>query len=121
MSEHTAKQLNKQMTAYSIGFVLSVILTIIPYMLVTREVFSGTLLVISLLAFAVMQLLVQVTFFLHLGAESRPRWNLFSLIFAAIVIFILVVGSMWIMHNLDYNMSHGDTEQEIIKDEGYAQ
>jgi cytochrome o ubiquinol oxidase operon protein cyoD len=121
MSEHTKRQLNKQMSAYSIGFILSIVLTIAPYLLVTRNVITGAPLIISLLVFAVLQLLVQVTFFLHLGDESRPRWNLYSLIFAAIVVLILVIGSMWIMHNLDYNMSHGETDQEIIKDEGYAQ
>lgn len=108
-------------TQYSVGFLLSLVLTFIPYLLVTRTDIQGWTFVAMLVAFAVAQLMIQVFFFLHLGSEKKPQWNMASFIFTAGVVFILVVGSMWIMANLDYNMSHDPVEidQEIIKDEGY--
>jgi cytochrome o ubiquinol oxidase operon protein cyoD len=54
---------------------------------------------------AVAQLLVQLVFFLHLGREPKPRQNLVVFLFMLLVIGILVIGSLWIMHNLNYHMT----------------
>ena len=106
--------------AYVIGFVLSVILTIIPYQLVIVEnAITGRALVVALILFAVAQLFVQLVFFLHLGRESRPWWNLQMFAFMALVLLILVIGSLWIMYNLDYNMMvPHELDQQMIEDEG---
>ena len=107
-------------TAYAMGFVLSVILTIIPYQLViVQNAITGRALVVTLVLFAVAQLSVQLVFFLHLGREERPWWNLQMFAFMALVLLILVLGSLWIMYNLDYNMmSPHDLDQQLIEDEG---
>ena len=42
--------------------------------------------------------------YLHLGLESKPRWNLMMFLFMVLLIFVLVGGSMWIMYNLNYNV-----------------
>jgi cytochrome o ubiquinol oxidase operon protein cyoD len=113
--------------SYTAGFVLSLILTLTAYTLVVQEAFSGWALVGVLAALAVAQLLVQLYCFLHLGKESRPRWNLTVALFAAMVVFIVVFGSLWIMKNIQYNHHHGveltpsQTNEFIIHDEGYNQ
>ena len=61
--------------SYTVGFILSLVLTVIPYLLVTRFLLEGAALIGALVAFAVAQLVVQLVFFLHLGRESRPRWT----------------------------------------------
>jgi cytochrome o ubiquinol oxidase operon protein cyoD len=105
--------------SYTIGFALSVVLTLAAYLIVVNHSFKGWDLTFVLAGLAVAQLLVQLLFFLHLGRESRPRWNLQVLLFAAGVVFIVVFGSLWIMKNLQYNHSHQTTPDQIIKDEGY--
>lgn len=111
--------------SYVTGFVLSLILTLTAYLLVVHGVFSGWTLVYALAALAVSQLLVQLVCFLHLGRESRPRWNLTVMLFAVMVVAILVFGSLWIMKNLAYNHHHShqppasQTNNFIIHDEGY--
>lgn len=111
--------------AYVAGFALSLILTATAYTLVTHDIFSGWGLVYALAALAVTQLLVQLIFFLHLGRESRPRWNLTVMLFAVLVVCILAFGSLWIMKNLSYghvhNLTPSQTNQLIIHDEGYNQ
>ena len=119
MSEHVEKDYQRHATVYTIGFLLSLVLTIIPYLLITRGTATGTAAIIALIAFAIAQLCVQLTCFLHLNNDARPYWNLMSAIFAATVVLILVIGSMWIMYHLNYNMNHTDVDQQIIKDEGY--
>lgn len=111
--------------SYTAGFALSLILTLAAYLIVSNNVFSGWALVYALTALAVTQLAAQLIFFLHLGRESRPRWNLTVMLFALMVVFIVVFGSLWIMKNLQYNHVHGgspsQTNQFIIHDEGYQQ
>jgi cytochrome o ubiquinol oxidase operon protein cyoD len=110
---------------YTIGFVLSLILTLTAYILVVNEVFSSWTLVGVLAALAITQLAVQLVCFLHVGKESKPRWNLTVMAFAVMVVFILVFGSLWIMKNIQYNHTHNMTPSEttkfIIHDEGYDQ
>ena len=106
--DNTQKILQKEggtLTSYVTGFVLSIILTLIPYILVMDHLLTGMVLVAVLLIFAMIQLFVQLFFFLHLGRESKPRWKLGVLISFVSIILIVVIASLWIMQHLNYNMS----------------
>lgn len=97
---------------YVIGFALSVILTLIAFGLVHthlahhHEFPSDNFVVVSLLSLAVVQLFVQMVFFLHIRRGDKPRWNVWAFAFAVTVVMILVIGSMWIMANLNYRMTY---------------
>lgn len=91
--------------SYVIGFVLSVALTLLAYGLVVNHVPTGGWLIAAIVMLAVVQLLVQLVFFLHLGHERLPRWNLLMLGFAVLIIVIVAGGSLWIMNHLNYNMT----------------
>ncbi len=99
----------------SIGFILSVILTAAAFLLVGKGVLSGWTILFALAGLATLQLLVQLVFFLHMGRETRPRWNLVSFGFMALIVGIVVIGTLWIMHNLDYNM--GNDMSPVEKEE----
>ncbi|HSI20672.1 MAG TPA: cytochrome o ubiquinol oxidase subunit IV [Verrucomicrobiae bacterium] len=105
------------LTSYSIGFALSIILTLIPYFFVANHMLNGAALVWSVVTLALVQLFVQLVFFLHLGRDSKPRWNLVVFVFTILVVLILVFGTLWIMKNLDYNMSPMEVESHILNDE----
>lgn len=89
---------------YVIGFLVSLILTLLSYIAVVYQLFSGWMLVGLISLSAISQALVQLFLFLHLGSESKPRWNLMVFLFMALVLAIIVLGSLWIMYNLDYRM-----------------
>lgn len=89
---------------YTIGFVLSLALTLAAYFAVVNELASGLTLLLILGGLAIAQMIVQLIYFLHLGEEMRPRYRLASFLFMAGILLIIVVGSIWIMHHLDYNM-----------------
>ncbi len=97
---------HKTLKSYLTGFVLCIILTVIPFVLVGKKMLSTQALFVSVMALAVVQLYVQVAFFLRLNASPKGRWNLMSFLFAMVIVLILVVGSLWIMFNLNYNMGH---------------
>ncbi len=90
---------------YMIGFLLSVVLTAIPFWLVMGDVLpSKQLTTVLILGFALVQVLVHMVYFLHMNSKSDEGWNLTAFIFTVIIIAIVVVGSIWIMWNLNYNM-----------------
>lgn len=92
--------------SYVIGFALSIIITIAAFVLVGKQLLSNEALFVVISILAVLQLYIQLVFFLHLNTSSEGRWNLMAFIFSLIVVLILVFGSMWIMYNLNYNMVH---------------
>jgi cytochrome o ubiquinol oxidase operon protein cyoD len=61
------------------------------------------------LGIAVVQLVIQAVFFLHIGRGSRLKLVTFA--FAILIVLIVVVGSLWIMNNLDYNMMRLSPDQ----------
>lgn len=115
------------MGSYTAGFVLSIFLTIVAYVIVVNDYFDGWRLAFILLELASLQLWVQLVFFLHLGKEAKVRWNLTAFLYAALMVLIIGIGSLWIMDNLKYAHTSEDgkrvTPKElddfIIKDEGY--
>lgn len=108
-------------SSYVIGFVLSLILTVIPYVLVTRQILTGSTLLLTILGFAILQMIVQVFFFLHLGRGPKPLYN--TVFFVATVSFIiLIVGaSILIMNNLYRNMSPAEVTTRLAQDENIAE
>jgi cytochrome o ubiquinol oxidase subunit IV len=107
--------------AYIVGFVLSLIFTFIPYYLVVSKTVTGTTLLLTILGFGLLQMLVQVFFFLHLGRGPKPFYNV--VFFGATVGAILVVvgGSVVIIDNLHYNMAPADQVKKLVNDEGIYQ
>lgn len=91
--------------SYSTGFVLSVILTLLAYVAVTNHWLSGVGLILLIMGLASVQLVVQLVFFLHLGRGEKSRWNVVAFLFMLLVLLIVVIGSLWIMANLNYNMN----------------
>ena len=92
--------------SYIHGFILSLVLTIIPFVIVGGHYCSFMSSYVIIGIFAVAQLFVQLIYFLHLSHKSAARWNLYVFLFAFLVVLIFVLGSIWIMFNLDYFMMH---------------
>ncbi|MCL6236058.1 cytochrome o ubiquinol oxidase subunit IV [Acinetobacter sp. ANC 5579] len=89
---------------YTIGFVLSVLLTVIPFGMVMAGGFSRGLLVAVIAITAVAQVLIQLVYFLHMNSSSEQRWNVIAFVYTILTIAILLVGSVWIMNYLHFNM-----------------
>ncbi|MCU5772018.1 cytochrome o ubiquinol oxidase subunit IV [Erwiniaceae bacterium BAC15a-03b] len=90
--------------SYMIGFVLSIILTGIPFWMVMDGGATHSTILAVVLICAVVQVLVHLGYFLHLNTKTEDGWNMIAIVFAALIILIVVVGSIWIMWNLNYNM-----------------
>jgi cytochrome o ubiquinol oxidase operon protein cyoD len=98
---------------YLIGFALSVVLTAIPFWIVMDNVFRDPKVgAIVLMAFAVVQIVVHMVYFLHMNSKSEGGWTMLALIFTAVLVVIALTGSLWIMHHLDSNMMPGMSPQQ---------
>lgn len=104
ISDHEAEQ-RAALSSYVVGFALSVILTLVAFLIVTQHLMSGTAALVAIGLLAILQFTVQTLCFLHLGGESRPRNKLMVFLFMLMVVVILVGGSIWIMNNLNYHMN----------------
>lgn len=117
MSKHKDSEHGTTLS-YFIGFVLSLIFSFIPYYMVTEEIATGNTLYFTILCFAFIQMIIQITFFLHIGRGPKPNWNLFFFGATFVVILMVVGGSVFIIDNLHYNMSPEEKLAKIANDEG---
>ncbi len=92
--------------SYRIGFLLSVILTIIPFGLVMAGMPAAVAIPVCF-AFAAVQIIVHLIYFLHMNGSSSQSWNLTAFIFTVIIVAILVIGSLWVMYHMNANMMPG--------------
>lgn len=103
---HVAIIYLKAFKSYFIGFVLSMILTIIPFYLVITDhkIFKKSTLFLIVISCAIIQIYIHLIFFLHINDASNKIWNLISLIFTTFITLILILGSIWIMTHLHHNL-----------------
>jgi cytochrome o ubiquinol oxidase operon protein cyoD len=87
-----------------LGFTSAIVFLAAAYRTTVHYHLTGTTLAWTILGIAGLSALLQLFFFLHVGMGSKPRWHLISFLFTALIILIVVVGTVWIMNNLDYNM-----------------
>ncbi|HEY1608600.1 MAG TPA: cytochrome o ubiquinol oxidase subunit IV [Paraburkholderia sp.] len=89
---------------YAFGFVLSVILTALAFGLVMDGTMDPGTTMIAIAVLALVQIIVHMVFFLHLGTSSGQGWNLLATAYTALATAFLVFGTIWVMHNVSMNM-----------------
>lgn len=114
--------------SYIAGFLTSIILTLAAYFAVVHPEYfhlaapgasvGSIAVLVTILALAVVQLIVQMLFFLHLGSQPGRTWKLTVFSSTLILVLIIVIGSLWIMNHLNYNMMANPTQmQQYIQDQ----
>jgi cytochrome o ubiquinol oxidase operon protein cyoD len=101
---HEIEMPHASMRDYLIGFILSVILTAIPFWLVMERPLSDGATAAVIMVFAAVQIVVHMVFFLHMSPKAEGGWSITSLTFTIIIVVIMLAGSLWVMHHLNTNM-----------------
>lgn len=96
--------------SYIVGFALSIILTLLSFGCVMSGAVPHHLVMPGIMVLCVAQVLVQLVFFLHLSSKPGQRDNLSIGVFTVLIIAIIVVGSIWVMHNMNLYMMHPDAQ-----------
>ncbi|MDE1950369.1 MAG: cytochrome o ubiquinol oxidase subunit IV [Burkholderiales bacterium] len=90
---------------YVTGFLLSVLLTALPFWIVMAKVFANPAVTAAvILGFAVVQIVVHMVYFLHMNPKSEGGWTLLALVFTIVLVVIAISGSIWVMYHLNHNM-----------------
>jgi cytochrome o ubiquinol oxidase subunit IV len=101
MEVHTSTSPLKR---YLVGFTLAVILTAAPFALVLSEALPRALALNTIAVAAVLQILVHLRYFLDLRLSPDNPWYLVAIVFTAIILCIMVAGSLWILLDLNRHM-----------------
>ena len=89
---------------YVIGFIISIVLTVLPFFLVMNGGFPKAL-TVGVLALAMLaQVWVQLVWFLHMKRTDEQRWHITSFWYTFMTIAILFIGSVWILYHLHNHM-----------------
>ena len=80
-----------------IGYVLSILLTVMALWLVFSLQLPLSTEIVSILILAVFQVMIQLLLFMHLNEKDGPAYHVISLIFGAFIALTIVGGSIWIM------------------------
>ncbi len=105
---HEEQGAHGSLKEYVIGFVLSVILTAIPFWLVMGNVFENSDTTgYVVMAFAAVQVVVHMVYFLHMNFRTEGGWSMMALLFTALILIIVLAGSLWVMHHMNHNMMPG--------------
>lgn len=103
------------MRDYVLGFILSVVLTAIPFWLVMAgPIADKTVTALVIAGFAAVQIVVHMIFFLHMNAKSEGGWNLLALMFTIILVVIVLTGSLWVMYHLNHNMMPTSHQMDAV-------
>ena len=90
---------------YVTGFILAVILTVIPFWLVMGDVIQDRPTAVMVLGlFALVQVVVHMYFFLHMNGKIEGGWTMMSTIFAVVFVAITLAGTLWVMFHMNTNM-----------------
>lgn len=99
MSNHSSEaNSHGSVGSYITGFVLSVILTAIPFWMVMTHAFDNETTYISIVALAIVQIFVHLKYFLHLNFSEEGKLDTYSFLFALMIIVMVVALSVWIIY-----------------------
>jgi cytochrome o ubiquinol oxidase operon protein cyoD len=89
---------------YIVGLFLAALITAVAFFLVGTSLVWRPSIPVALLVLAVAQMGVHLVFFLHVTTGPDNTNNVLALAFGILVVFLIVVGSIWIMFHLQHDM-----------------
>ena len=89
---------------YLIGLGLSVLATVVAFFLTGTSLVWQPSIPAALIVLAIAQMGVHIVFFLHITTRPDSMNNVMALTFGVFIVFVLIVGSVWIMSHLNHNM-----------------
>ena len=89
---------------YLAGLGLSVLATVVAFYLTGTSLVWQPSIPAALVVLAIAQMGIHLVFFLHITTRPDSMNNVMALTFGVFVVFVLIIGSVWIMFHLNRNM-----------------
>ena len=90
--------------AYVIGLALALVLTGVSFWVASTGVLWGPGVAVGLVVLAIAQMGVHLVFFLHITSGPDNTNNVLALAFGVMIVFLVMVGTIWIMAHMSANM-----------------
>jgi cytochrome o ubiquinol oxidase subunit IV len=90
--------------SYTAGLALAILATIASFVVSQTNLLWAPGIPVGLVVLAFAQIGVHLVFFLHLGSGADSTNNILALAFGVLIVFLVIVGSVWITANLNSNM-----------------
>jgi cytochrome o ubiquinol oxidase operon protein cyoD len=90
--------------AYVIGLALALILTGVSFWVASTSSLWGPGVAVGLVVLAIAQMGVHLVFFLHITSGPDNTNNVLALAFGVLIVFLVMVGTIWIMAHMNANM-----------------
>ena len=91
--------------AYVIGLALALILTGVSFWVASTSALWGPGVAVGLVVLAIAQMGVHLVFFLHITSGPDNTNNVLALAFGVMIVFLVMVGTIWIMAHMTANMA----------------
>lgn len=96
-------QERREFLSYAWGVGLALVLTFVPFALVKWSAMTPLVVLAVIGVFALAQIVVHFRCFLHISLRQK-REDLLLLIFSALILSIMLAGTLWIMASLALRM-----------------
>jgi cytochrome o ubiquinol oxidase operon protein cyoD len=97
----------------NLGLAFSIVLTVGAFVLAGSDVIYAPAIPVALIVLAIAQMGVHLVFFLHITTGPDNTNNVLALAFGMLVVFVVAIGSIWIMSHLNQNMMPMSPEEMI--------
>jgi cytochrome o ubiquinol oxidase operon protein cyoD len=94
----------RSLRTYLIGLGLAILITVVAFFIARTTLVWQPSIPVALFVLAVAQMGVHLAFFLHMTSGPDNTNNVLALAFGVLIVGLLIVGSIWIMANLNHNM-----------------
>jgi cytochrome o ubiquinol oxidase subunit IV len=88
----------------NLGLFFSIVLTVAAFVIATTQLIYAPAIPVALLVLAIAQMGVHLVYFLHITTGPDNTNNVLALAYGILIVFLVVVGSIWIMNNMEHNM-----------------
>jgi cytochrome o ubiquinol oxidase operon protein cyoD len=116
MTEHDREPLNvapgephdsmfSETMSYVVGLGLALLLTGISFWVASTSTLWGPGVATGLVVLAIAQMGVHLVFFLHITSGPDNTNNVLALAFGVLIVFLVMVGTIWIMGHMNMNMA----------------
>ena len=118
MSEHEPDALNvapgephdsmlSETVSYVVGLALALLLTGLSFWVASTGVLWGPGVATGLVVLAIAQMGIHLVFFLHITSGPDNTNNVLALAFGVLIVFLVMIGTIWIMSHMNANMMPG--------------
>ena len=98
---------------YVVGFALAVLLTATSFYIAGTNLVWKPSIPVALVVLAIAQMGVHLVFFLHITTGPDNTNNVLAHAFGVLIVMLVMVGSLWIMANLNHNMMPMDQMMQM--------